>query len=336
MHDLTLTRRQALLGTAALAGASTVGLQGGPALARAPMATDQVPYFYRFKHGSMQGTVISDGVLPLGDPSSSFMGTSKEEVGKMLTSNFLDPSNVILEQNILVLNTGNKLVLFDTGMGESTIFGPTTGKMMENLKVAGIDPAAIDAVVCTHAHCDHVWGIMTDSGERNFPNAQIYISQTDFDFWTDEAKLSMTDPSYMKLFVEGARKNLLPNRDRIIFIKDGEEFLPGIQAMAAPGHTLGHTIFVLTSDGETMLAIGDTTHHHVLLLEKPLMEFAYDTDPKLSAKTRYKVLDLLANDKMPMISYHFPWPGIGHVAKQGEGFRYYPAAMVLQEVPKKT
>ncbi|MEM7429108.1 MAG: MBL fold metallo-hydrolase [Pseudomonadota bacterium] len=336
MHDLTLTRRQTLWGTAALAGVSTLGLQGEQALAKAPMATDQAPYFYRFKHGSMQGTVISDGILPLGEPSASFLGTTKEEVGNMLTSNFLDPSNVILEQNILVLNTGKNLVLFDTGMGQSTIFGPTTGKMMENLKVAGIDPAAIDAVLCTHGHCDHVWGIMTDSGERNFPNAQIYISQTDFDFWTDEAKLSWTEPGYMKLFVEGARKNLLPNRDRIVFMKDGEEFLPGIQAMAAPGHTLGHTIFLLTSDGQSMLAIGDTTHHHVLLLEKPLMEFAYDTDPKTSAKTRYRVLDMLAAQRMPMIAYHFPWPGIGHIAKHGEGFRYYPSPMVMQELPEKT
>ncbi|MGF1526238.1 MAG: MBL fold metallo-hydrolase [Candidatus Competibacterales bacterium] len=335
MRDLTLTRRQALMGVAALAGTSTLGLSSRPLLAKAPMATDQVPYFYRFKHGAMQGTVISDGILPLGDPSSSFLGTTKEEVAAMLTNNFLDPSSVILEQNILVLNTGEKLVLFDTGMGESTLFGPTTGKMMHNLEAAGIDPGAIDAVVCTHAHCDHVWGIMSEGGERNFPNAQIYISQADFDFWTDEAKLSMEEPSYMKLFVEGARKNLLPNRDRIIFIKDGEEFLPGIQAMSAPGHTIGHTIFMITSAGETMAAIGDTTHHQVLLLEKPLMEFAYDTDSKMSAQTRYRVLDMLAAQRIPMIAYHFPWPGIGHIAKHGEGFQYYPMPMVMQELPEE-
>lgn len=333
MRDLTLTRRQALVGAAALTGSSLVGLKGKPVQAAAPMATDQVPYFYRFKHGSMQGTVVSDGILPLGEPSASFLGTTKEEVGSMLTSNFLDSNNVLLEQNILVLNTGSKLVLFDTGMGESPIFGPTTGQMMTNLKAAGIDPAAIDAVVCTHAHCDHVWGIMNSSGERNFPNAQIYISQADFDFWTDESKLSMTEPGYMKSFVEGARNNLLPNRDRIVFLKDGEEFLPGIQAMSAPGHTLGHMMFLITSEGQTMAAIGDTTHHHVLLLEKPLMEFAYDTDPKMSAQTRFKVLDMLATERMPMIAYHFPWPGIGHIAKRGEGFHYYPAPMVMQELP---
>lgn len=333
MRDLTLTRRHTLFGAAAFAGAVGCGFTSGPAQAAASMAEDQVPYFYRFKHGSMQGTVISDGILPLGEPSASFLGTSKAEVGQMLTGHFLDPNNVILEQNILVLNTGSKLVLFDTGMGESQMFGPTTGQMMKNLAVAGIDPADIDAIVCTHGHCDHVWGIMGADGQRNFPNAQIYISQTDFDFWTDEAKLALAEPGYMRPFVAGARANLLPNRDRIVFFRDGEEFLPGIQAMAAPGHTLGHTIFLITSDGHTMAAIGDTTHHHVLLLERPLMEFAFDTDPKLSAQTRLKVLDMLAAERIPMIAYHFPWPGIGHIAKAGEGFHFYPAPMVMQSLP---
>ena len=254
----------------------------------------------------MQATVVSDGTLPLGEPSGSFLGTSKEEIGKMLTDNFLSTTNVVLEQNILVLNTGDKLVLFDTGMGTSQMFGPTPGKMLANLKAAGIDPKDIDAVVATHAHCDHVWGIMGDDGKPNFPNAQIYISQADFDFWTDEAKLQMKDPAYMQPFVEGARKNLLPNRDRMVFFKDGQEFLPGIQAMSAPGHTVGHTIFMITSDGKSLAAIGDLTHHQVLLLEKPRIEFAYDTDPKQSANTRVRVLDMLAANTDPADRLSFP------------------------------
>lgn len=229
MTAISMSRRQALLGTAAMAGTATLGALPMPkALAKAPLAKDQAPYFYRFSHGKMQATVVSDGILPLGDPSASFLGSSKEEIGKMLTDSFLSPTNVVLEQNILVLNTGDKLVLFDTGMGSSQMFGPTPGKLLASLKAAGIDPKDIDAVVATHAHCDHVWGIMADDGSRNFPNAQIYISQADFDFWTDEAKLAMKDPAYMKPFVEGARKNLLPNRDRTVFFKDGQEFLPGI------------------------------------------------------------------------------------------------------------
>ncbi|HEV8259190.1 MAG TPA: MBL fold metallo-hydrolase [Burkholderiales bacterium] len=330
MTDVTLSRRQALLGTAALAGAATLGgLPLSSALARAPFAADQAPYFYRFAHGSMQATVVSDGILPLGDPSGTFLGASKEEIGKMLSDNFLSPTNVVLEQNVLVLNTGDKLVLFDTGMGSSPLFGPTPGKLLANLKAAGIDPKDIDAVVATHAHCDHVWGIMADNGSRNFPNAQLYISQTDFDFWTDEAKLAIKDPAYMQPFIEGARKNLLPNRDRLIFVKDGQEFLPGIQAMSAPGHTVGHTMYMITSEGKSLAAVGDLTHHQVILLQRPRIEFSFDTDPKQSADTRVRILAMLAANRIPLLAYHFPWPGVGHVSNQGEGFRFHPTPLQM-------
>jgi glyoxylase-like metal-dependent hydrolase (beta-lactamase superfamily II) len=330
MTNLLLSRRHALLGASAIAGSAAMqGLDISPARAKAPLSNQQTPYFYRFNHGKMQVTVVSDGPLPLGDPSGAFLGTTKEDIGKMLSDNFLNPTNAVLEQNAVVVNTGDRLVLIDTGMGSSTMFGPTTGKLLKSLAAAGIDPKDIDAVVATHAHCDHVWGIMGDDGKPNFPNAQIYISQADFDFWTDEKKLSMKDPAYMQPFVEGARKNLLPNRDKMVFFKDGQEFLPGIQAMAAPGHTVGHTIFMITSDGKSLAAIGDLTHHQILLVEKPRIEFAYDTDPKQSANTRVRVLDMLAAQKIPLIAYHFPWPGYGHVAKNGDGFRYYPAPMQM-------
>jgi glyoxylase-like metal-dependent hydrolase (beta-lactamase superfamily II) len=329
MTSFALSRRQALLGTVAAAGVAALDGLPRSAHAKAPFAKDQAPYFYRFAHGKMQATVVSDGILPLGEPSGSFLGTSKEEIGKMLADNFLSPANVVLEQNILVMNTGDKLVLFDTGMGSSTMFGPTTGKMLANLKAAGIDPKDIDAVVATHAHCDHVWGIMGDDGKPNFPNAQIYIAQADFEYWTDEAKLGMKDPAYMKPFVEGARKNLIPVRDRLVFVKDGQEFLPGIQAIAAPGHTVGHTVFMITSDGKSLAAIGDLTHHQVLLVEKPRLEFAYDTDPKQSVGSRVRILDMLAAQRIPLLAYHFPWPGVGHVAKQGDGFRFYPTPMQM-------
>jgi glyoxylase-like metal-dependent hydrolase (beta-lactamase superfamily II) len=328
--SLPVSRRGLLVGASAVTAAACAGgLQPRRAFAKAPLSKDQAPYFYRFNHGKMQATVVSDGPLPLGDPSGTFLGTSKEEIGRMLTDNFLSPTNVVLEQNALVLNTGSHLVLFDTGMGTSTIFGPTTGKLMASLKAAGIDPKDVDAVVATHAHCDHVWGIMADDGKPHFPNAQVYISQADFDFWTDEKKLAVKDPAYMKLFVEGARKNLLPNRNKMVFFKDGQEFLPGIQAISAPGHTVGHTCFMITSDGKSLCAIGDLTHHQILLVEKPRIEFAYDTDPKQSANTRVRILDMLAANKIPLIAYHFPWPGVGHVAKRGDGFRFYSAPMQM-------
>ena len=136
----TMSRRHALVGIGAAAGGWAVSGTRQPALAKAPFAKDQAPYFYRFTHGKMQATVVSDGTLPLGEPSGTFLGISKEDVGKMLSDNFLSPSNVVLEQNCLVLNTGDRLVLFDTGMGTSTMFGKSTGQLIKNLRAAGIDP----------------------------------------------------------------------------------------------------------------------------------------------------------------------------------------------------
>src|SRR6476620_1692651 len=318
LNDVTLSRRRLLQGGAAIAGLATT-----PALAKGPMLGTQVPYFYRFKLGTAEATIVSDGPLPLGDPHKNFLGLSPAEMDKQLTDNFLPLDNALLEQNILVLNTGDRMVLFDTGMGGLKIFGPTTGKMMATLKQAGIDPKDIAAVVMSNAHIDHCGGCMADDATRNFPNSQYYISQADYDYWTDPSKV----PADFKVFLETAQKNLTPNRDRIVFIKDGQEFLPGITAIAAPGHTVGHTIFMISSGNKQLCYIGDLTHHPVILMEKPLTEFAYDTDPKQSAQTRVKLLTMLAANKTPIVAYHFAWPGFGHVAKQGDGFRYFPQPM---------
>ncbi|OYX12070.1 MAG: MBL fold metallo-hydrolase [Rhizobiales bacterium 32-66-8] len=323
-NAITLSRRHLMLGGALSVGALALG--GAGAFAKAPMMGTPAPYFYRFKFGDAEATIVSDGTLPLGDPHANFTGLSAADMDKQLRDNFLPASNAVLEQNILILNTGSKLILFDTGMGSLKLFGPTTGKLLATMKQAGIDPKDIDAVVMSHAHVDHCGGCMADDGSRNFPNAQYYISQIDYDYWTDEKKVAPA----LKTFLDTARKNLVPNRDRMVFFKDGEEFLPGVQALAAPGHTVGHTIFMISSGGKTLCYIGDLAHHPVLLLEQPLTEFVYDTDPRQSAQSRVKMLTMLAANRIPVLAYHFAWPGFGHVAAQGQGFRYYPAPMVME------
>lgn len=322
---VSVSRRRLLVSTAA-----TAGLVGSaafvPALAKAPLLNTQAPSFYRFKLGHIEATVVSDGPLSIGAPERTFRGPSLPELNKMLTDNFLPTDNVVLDQNALVINTGDKLALFDTGMSSMKLPGPfaQTGRLLTSLRQAGIDPKDIDAIVLTHPHIDHCGGMVADDGSRLFPNAQVYLQEIDFNFWMDDKRLGT--PAERSALT--ARKNLPAYRDRIVFIKDGQEVLPGVQAMHTPGHTVGHTVFMITSGGKAICNIGDVAHHPVLF-DKPRIEVAFDTDSKQGAEARVKLFDMLAAQRIPALVYHMPWPGIGHLAKQGDGFRFFPTPMQL-------
>ena len=275
-------RRRALMG----AGIAAAALPLFRAEAAAPFVGRGAPAWYRFKFGDYEATVVSDGALPLGKAEESFVGARPGEINAMMNSNFLDPANALLEQNALILNTGRQLILFDTGMGDSMgadsqMFGPTTGRLIRNMRAAGIEPSQIDLVILSHAHCDHCWALVDANGNRNFPNAQVAISETDLKYWTDEGNIR--GPAFMGPFIRGATKNLNAYRDRMTMVQDGREVVPGITAISAPGHTLGHTIYGITQGSNTMVYTGDLAHHQVLLLRRPLLEFSFDTDPKMSA-----------------------------------------------------
>ncbi|MBU2581326.1 MAG: MBL fold metallo-hydrolase [Alphaproteobacteria bacterium] len=317
------SRRDALaFAGAAVAGVATSSLWSAKdAAAKAPFSAAKADAFYSFNLGDMQVSVVSDGYLAFGDGRKFMSGYTNEEMGERLTSHFLDPENMILEENITVVNTGSKLAIIDTGMGASKMFGDTTGRLPANLGAAGIDPAAIDAVILSHCHPDHAGGLVDADGKSIFPNAEVFVNEEDFKFWTDEAKLS----GDLKPFIELARNNLLPHKDRMQFIKDGQEVVTGITAIAAPGHTVGHTMFMLSSGGKSVAVTADCGHHSVLMVETPKIEFGYDTDAKQAVQSRLKVWDMLSTDRIPFIAFHFPWPGLGNLAKAGDGYRYYPS-----------
>jgi len=320
-----MLNRRSLLGAAA----ALPLLPSGAAEARAPFRRNVAPAWYRFRIGEFEATVVSDGSLPLGKPEASFNG-SPEEIASLMREHFLPSDSATLEQNVLVVNTGRHLVLFDTGMGESMgaasrMFGPTTGKMLQNLRAAGIEPGQIDVVCATHAHCDHIWGLVDAKNRRVFPNARVALSEADLRYWTDDG--NKRGPEFMAVFIDGAKKNLAPYRDRMVMVRDGQEVVPGITALAAPGHTIGHHVYAVTSGNQTVVNTGDLAHHQVLLLRKPMWEFAFDTDPKQSAQSRSRMLDRFATDRTAMLSYHFPWPGLGHVSREGDGYEWLPAPM---------
>ena len=279
------------------------------------MAPPAAP-FHRFSIGDIAATVVADGPLSIGAPSRVFSTVPKAEIEAMLVSCGLPTGEIVIDQNALVLDSGGKRIVIETGMS-SVARTPAMGRLGRNMAAAGIDPATVDAVVVSHPHIDHIGGIMAADGNRNFPNAQIYLHAADLDFWLDDARLGT--PSEGSALA--ARKNLLPNRDRIACYADGEEFLPGVQAILAPGHTVGHTVFMITSGGHSLCHIGDLTHH-LILVERPRMEIAFDTDPSEGARSRLRVFDMLATMRIPLMSYHLPWPGRGHLERRGEGFRY--------------
>src|SRR6478736_3417531 len=215
--------------------------------------TGREPGFHRFRIGEHEAAVVTDGPLLLTPPGDVLHTLAPEQIADALLAAFLPSGPMRIEQNILLVNIDGALVLFDNGMGSSQLFGPHAGRLLESLADAGVAADEIDALVLSHAHPDHCWGTMRDDGTPTFPNATIYMAEKELAFWercTDED---------MKAVVEGVQKHLIPLRSRIRFFRDNQEFLPGVRAIAAPGHTPGHAIFLVSSGDEQLCVSCDVT-----------------------------------------------------------------------------
>jgi glyoxylase-like metal-dependent hydrolase (beta-lactamase superfamily II) len=275
--------------------------------------------FHNFCIGTMAATIVSDGPLTLPPAARIFSGPDGvpidgAAIDAALTGAGLPTDRIRVEQNCLLLETGGKRALFDNGLGSRKLYGPDSGQVLDSLRLAGIDPASIDAMVLTHAHSDHCWGTMGDDGLPNFPNATLYMAQEELDFWTSDPVNERLERS-----LAGVRKHILPLRERIRFVRDGEAFLPGVQAWLTPGHTPGHMSYLF--DGGWCLA-GDVAFHDPLSYQFPEAESLFDTDRSAGVATRRRVLDRLANERLGVVGYHQPWPGLGRVERAGTSFRF--------------
>jgi glyoxylase-like metal-dependent hydrolase (beta-lactamase superfamily II) len=282
--------------------------------------------WYRFNIGDFNATIVSDGELTFESCTSEFPEAPVDQVNKLLENEFLPNAPMVLQENALVLDTGKRVILFDTGFGEVPLFGTESGKLPKNLVKAGIKPEDIDTVILTHIHPDHAWGLTNAEGKKTFPNAEVFVSKTDYDFWTDESKVNDEN---MGAFVQGARKAILPYKDRLTLIEKNGEVLPGISALSFPGHTLGHTSYLIQSGNEAFLNLGDICHHYALLFPFPRWKYKWDIDADLAVQSRLKCFDMAVADNLTLLGFHFPFPGIGRIRRDGEGFRYVPRHMSL-------
>lgn len=274
----------------------------------------------RFSLGDATITVVSDGKIAIGDPKKWFLGLKEGELEESLRNNFLSETDAWLAQNIMIADLGGRRVMFDTGTGGAPLIGPTAGHLRANLGTAGIDPASITDVILTHGHPDHVLGLVDSAGKPVFANAQVHISEIDHAMIAGEP--NPNDP-----FAPELKRQINMVADRIAMVRGGKEVLPGITAMAAPGHTLGHMIFAIESAGRTLLNTADLGHHQAVFTRHPEVNFVSDMDPGMMVATRKRFYDMIATDRLGFLSYHFPFPGIGHLARAGDGFAYVPASL---------
>jgi glyoxylase-like metal-dependent hydrolase (beta-lactamase superfamily II) len=284
------------------------------------LAGKQAPGIYRLKVGAFEVTVLSDGNLAIDRPM--FAGDAGG-ADKLLDSAFLPQGPIPTCVNEWLVNTGNKLVLVDAGAGTS--FAPSLGKMHGNLAVAGVNPASVDDVVITHMHPDHIPGLLDPDGKMMFPNAVVHINADEHAFWTAPDTRSKM-PDEFKIFFDLANAAIKPYAaaGKVQTFKDGAQLAPGVSAAAAPGHTVGHSMVRVSSDGSDFLIWGDIVHCAALQFPEPERGIAFDTDPAMAIANRKKVMDMVATDRLLFAGAHLPFPGVGHAAKAGGGYRYVP------------
>jgi glyoxylase-like metal-dependent hydrolase (beta-lactamase superfamily II) len=315
-----MTRRSLLAGTGALAATSLGTL---PAQTAAPPAGKQASAFYRFKLGSYELTAIHDGIW-YRDIDAKFVGNAPwSAVQKAMADVFMEPGKLQIPFTTIVVNTGTKLIAIDTGTGGQ--LAATAGKFNDNLAAAGIDPKAIDTVLISHFHPDHINGIKDKDNKVLFPNAEISVPQPEWAFWMDDARMNAAS--------EGLKGNFRNVRRIFGDLKDvkrfepGKEVAPGITSLAAYGHTPGHTAFAIASGNQSMLILSDTTNNPWLFVRNPDWHAAFDMDGPMAAENRKRMLDRAAVDRMLVQGYHFPFPASGHILKTG--LHSYDLAPVL-------
>lgn len=288
--------------------------------AAAPMVKTSAPGFYRVMLGDFEITALSDGTVAL--PVNTLLtNISKGKIDKALAKSYLS-SPLETSVNAYLINTGDKLVLVDTGA--AGLFGPTLGHFMENLKAAGYQPEQIDEIYITHLHGDHMGGLMV--GEQlAFPNAVLRVDQRDIDFWLSQANMDAA-PEAMKGFFKGAVASIGPwvKAGKLKTFDGNTDLIPGVKSVSTYGHTPGHSIYMVESRGQKLALWGDLMHVAAVQFATPEVTIQFDIDSKSAAKQRQQAYAEAAKQGYLIGSAHLSFPGLGHLRKVDKGYSWLP------------
>lgn len=324
---LQLDRRALLALGGAAAATLALGALARPAVAAAPLLGVSLAKHWRYKLGAFEVTTIMDSEAFIDGPYPIIGKNATEaEVHALMRDNMLPETRYQPGFSPTVVNTGKQLVLFDTGNGEiGFVARPNGGWLAAQLGPAGFRPEDIDVIVLSHGHLDHVAGIM-EGGKPLCPNARYVICAAEYDFWAPEGKHTGEMEKLAAVF----RASALPVADKFTMLKPGDDVVPGIRSLAAPGHTPGHLAFVIESEGKQMLFWGDCAHHHVASLSHPDWHCIFDVDREQAAATRKTIYDMAATERWPVIGYHMPFPSIGYVERRdARAYRWIPHSFQL-------
>jgi glyoxylase-like metal-dependent hydrolase (beta-lactamase superfamily II) len=324
-----LNRRHLLAGAAAMGAAAATGLRPTVANAAVPQAGAQAPGFYRYKVGSYECTSINDGARSFPMPDKFVVNVPKDEALAAADAAYMPKGMVTVPFNPQLINTGSKLVLIDTGNGVANLEPSkgAVGRTLQNLAAAGVDAKSIDIVLLSHLHPDHANGIRAADGSLAFPNAEIMVPVKDWEFWTSEDNTAKAQSNeMMKNYFANVKKVFTGLESKVTKYEWGKEVAPGITSIATPGHTPGHTSFAVASGNAKILIQSDVTNIPELFLRNPDWHVAFDVDGDLAQQTRHKFYDMAAAEKATVVGFHFTFPSIGHVEKDGAKYRLIPSA----------
>lgn len=326
MKTFSVPRLASTLSAAAVFALGTIGTVGliavsNQASAAAPQQKTQAPGFYRMALGDFEVTALFDGHFNLDE--KLLKDLPAKELQKLKERSLITKTNFLTSVSAYLVNTGKQLILVDAG--SATCFGQEQGQLPANLKAAGYSPEQVDLIVITHMHGDHICGATRSDGYALFPNAMLMVNQDDAKFWLNE-EIDAKAPKEMQGFFKMARDSVHAYQANGKFktFAAGEQLAPGMQVLDTRGHTPGHSSYQFTSQGQSLVVIGDLIHAHAVQLPRPQTGIVFDNDGKAAIPMRKQIFDNAAKNKTWVAASHMPFPGIGQVRSEGKSYVWLP------------